>query len=156
MEFEKFIIRNKLWFIIVPIVLTILSVILHGQDKDKLNLESYFPDNLPSKVSSSIVEESFGNGEPLLLIFESDDILNSESLLRIKNITSNLKMKEYFDDVISLFDMKDIKGEDGAMIVDPLIIDIPQDKNETQILRSNIIKQLAYKNFILKISGILC
>jgi hypothetical protein len=113
------------------------------------NLESYFPDDLPSKVSSAIVEESFGNGEPLLLIYESDDILNSETLTRLNNITSDLKTKDYFDDVISLFDMKDIKGEDGTMTVDPLIIEIPQDKNETNTLRNNIINnELAFKNFI--------
>lgn len=149
MEFEKFILRNKLWFIIIPIILTIASVIFMIRIKINSNLESYFPDDLPSKVSSSIVEEHFGNGEPLLLIFESDDILNPESLTRIKNITSDLKMKDYFDDVISLFDMKDIKGEDGTMIVDPLISDIPRDKNEIETLRNNIINnELAFKNFV--------
>lgn len=149
MEFEKFILRNKLWFIIVPIILTIASVILITRIKINSNLESYFPDDLPSKVNSAFVGESFGDGEPLLIIVENDDILNASTLTRIKNITSDLNTVEFFDDVVSIFDMKNIRGENGMMIVDPLIDQIPENEKDRELLKKQIKEnELAYKTFI--------
>jgi len=62
MDFEKFIIRNKWWFIIGPIILTMVSVILLTRIKINSDLESYFPDDLNSKVNSRLIEETFGAG----------------------------------------------------------------------------------------------
>ncbi len=149
MKFEKFILRNKLWFIIVPLIITVISVILLTKIKINSNLESYFPNDLPSKMSSAIVEESFGNGEPLLLILECDDVLNPSTLLRIKNITSELSAIDIYDDVLSIFDMKNIRGEDGMMIVDPLIGEISEEQANRELLRESIrSNELAYKTFV--------
>ncbi len=149
MDYEKFIIRNKWWFIIGPIILTMVAVMLLTRIKINSNLESYFPDNLNSKVNSRLIEETFGAGEPLLLILENDDILNPQTLVRIENITNELSLMSIFDDVISLFNMKNIKGENGSMVVDPLISEIPQTLQEREELRETIRNnELAFKTFV--------
>lgn len=149
MEVEKFILRNKWWFIIIPIVITIVSLVLLTKLKINSDLESYFPDDLNSKINSRLIEESFGTGEPLLIIVENDDILNEQTLENISELTAYFNLTGNFDDVISLFDMKNIRGEDGMMMVDPLISSIPKTEQEREMLRESIRNnELTYKTFV--------
>ncbi|MBN1927507.1 MAG: MMPL family transporter [Prolixibacteraceae bacterium] len=149
MQQEKFIVRNRWWFIITPVVLTIISTILLSKVKINSDLETYFPETMKSKTSAAIIEESFGKAEPFLILFESDDILKQATLKRLKDIDNELNRMGYFDEVISLFSMKDIRGDDGMMIVDPQVEMIPDTKESTEKLRESIRgNELAYRTVI--------
>ena len=70
----------------------------------------------------------------MLIVLESDDILNKSSLERIEQLDRafrcSLPLKGF-----SLFGVQDIHSEEGVMLVDPLIDAIPQSPAETDILR---------------------
>lgn len=118
---SDFIIKFR-WFIIIGFVaLSVgLGLFIPSAETDP-NLENFIPDNIPSRVNTTKLEEIFGGSDMILLLFESEDILNRESLLRIKKISKKLKRTDGVEKVISLFDTKDIRGEGGMMYVDPAI-----------------------------------
>jgi hypothetical protein len=149
MRKEKFIIRNRWWFIITPLVLSVVAVVLLTKVKINSDLESYFPETMQSKENAQLVEETFGKTEPLMLVFETGDVLNPATLQRIKNLDNELGRMDLFDEVISLFSMKNIKGNDGMMIVDPLIDQMPETETEREKLRERVRgNELAYKTVV--------
>jgi predicted RND superfamily exporter protein len=83
------------------------------------DMKRFLPDDLPSRVSTEKIEELFGGTEMLMILFKTDDVLNEKTLLRVKNIAKKVNRVRGVDKVLSLFDMKDIRGEGGAMLVNP-------------------------------------
>jgi len=149
MKYEQFIVRHKWWFIIVPVVLTLLAAIPLVNTKINSDLEKYLPKNDPAIKNNLKIEELFGDPDPVMIIFKTDDVLNSKTLTRLKKVSKAFHHSKDFDEVISLFDMKDIKGEDGAMIVDPLVKRIPQNKQQENELRKKIMgNEFAYKTLV--------
>lgn len=149
MQRKNIIILHRWWFIAVPFILSIIAVVLLLQLKINSDLESYFPSTLPSKISAAKVEEVFGKGEPLMLVFETNDIINPKTLKRIQLLHTDLGHMKEFDEVISLFSMKNIRGIDGSMLVDPLINVIPATEQEIEKLKETIrTNELAYKTVV--------
>lgn len=142
----KNILRNRLWFIIVPFAIVVLAGVLLTQIKINSDLESYFPDNLPSKINAKKVEQHFGKKEPLLMVIEAPDILNKQTLQRIESISNALLVSENIDEVLSLFEARSISGSDGFMLVEPAVAFIPESENEKEQLRQQIANnELVYK-----------
>lgn len=149
MKVIKSILRKRLWFIIAPFVIVLLAGIFLTKIKINPNLESYFPDNLPSKINAQKVDGIFGKKEPLLMIIEAPDILNGKTLQRIESISNMLLSSENIDEVLSLFESRSISGSDGFMLVEPVVSVIPETEIEKEKLRKSIAKnELVYKTMI--------
>jgi len=146
MRYENFIIKYRWWFIIIPFIITLLAAIPLLKTKINPDLEKYLPENTPAMISKAKIDELFGNSDPVILIFETQDILNKETLIRIKKVSKSFNRAKEFDGVISLFDTKNIKGEYGAMIVDPVVKRIPKTEKQRELLREEIKQnELAYR-----------
>ncbi len=117
------------------------------------DLESYIYEKMPSRINTGKIEEIFGADEMVLILFEAEDILQKETLTRVKKVNKQLKELDGIGETLSLFDSKNIKGEDpdesggaGAMLVDPTIRRIPKTRDERETLREEIRQNgLVYK-----------
>ncbi len=148
-RFEQIVVKYRWWFIIIPVVLTLLAAIPLLNTKINANLEEYLPEDSPATTSYNKIKDLFGDPDPVILIFNTDDVLNPKTLKRVKNISKEFHRSKDFKDVISLFDIKDIKGEDGAMIVDPIVKRIPKTKAQEEALRKKIMNnQFVYKSIV--------
>ncbi len=146
MKKPLFIIRYRWWIIIITIISVIACVIPLSQIRINPDLETYMPDSMPSKQNNRLIGEVFGQEEPILIVFESKDVLNPSTLKRIENISSDFLRKPEFNRVFSLFQTKNIRSEEGSMVIDPVIKNIPENSQEREKLRSEIKKNdLAYK-----------
>lgn len=146
MSKEILIIKHK-WIIISLTMLIVISCIFPLL-KMTINpdLMSYLPDDIPSIVSNDKIEQVFGKSDPLLIVFETEDVLNDSTLRRIQALSKEFNRMKDFDMVMSLFDTKSIKGEDGAMIVNPVIKRIPKSESKREKLREEIkTNELVYK-----------
>lgn len=149
MQQGKFILRNRLWFIIVPFAFLLVAIGILTKIEINSDLNSYFPATMQSKINLRVIEESFGKKEPILLIFKTDDVLKTETLERIRAISHAFNRMQMVDEVFSLFDTKEIKGEDGFMLVHPIVAQIPSNDIEREMLRENIRNnELAYKTLV--------
>lgn len=146
MRFENFIIKYRKLIIIFSVVLTGLFAIPLFHTSINPDLRAYLPDDMPSQVNTDKIEELFGSTDPVLLVFESDDVLNPEILKRIKSLSKEFNKRKEFEYVLSLFDSKEIKGVNGAMLVDPAIKRIPKTDKQRKRLRKSIKNnELVYK-----------
>lgn len=97
-----------------------------------------FSKKMPSRVSTEKIEKIFGSNDMLFILFETQDVLNDSTLRRIENIGDELKETEGIKNVLSLFETKNIRGEEGAMIVDPAVMAIPENASEREALRKSL------------------
>ena len=127
------------WYIIIGFV-SLTAII--GTQIPKAEIEADMSESLPSDMCSKInndkIEEIFGGDDMLLLLFETDDVLNKETLLRVKNISKKIKRIKGVSKVMSLFDLKNIHGEGGAMIIDPAVKRIPKNTKQREKLREEL------------------
>lgn len=126
--------------LIIALTLIVLLACIYPITTININpdLESYLPESMASRANTIKIEEIFGESEPIIIIFETDDILNPNTLERIKNLSRDFNRMREFDRVYSLFDAKNIKGDYGFLNVEPLIRRIPTDADRTERLRKEI------------------
>lgn len=135
---ELFIIKYRGWIIALTIVVVLLSLFPLLKSKINSDLVSYLPDRMPAKINNDKIEKIFGIDDPLVIVFSTDDILNKETLTRLRDLSKDFNRMNEFSMVMSLFDAKEIRGEYGAMVVNPVIRRIPRSEIATEKLREQI------------------
>ena len=146
MKKGMFVIRYRWWIIITTVLLVVVSIIPLLQIRINPDLESYMPDSMPSKHNNRIISDIFGNDEMLLLVFEARDVLAPETLRRIREISEAFSGMPQFGRVYSIGQAKNIRSQDGNMVVDPVLGELPRTISEREGLRADIkANDLVYK-----------
>jgi hydrophobe/amphiphile efflux-3 (HAE3) family protein len=102
------------------------------------DLESYIYEGMPSRINTNLIEDIFGGDEMVMILFKTDDVLSQKTLSRVKKVNRQLKDIQGIDETLSLFDAKNIKGEQGAMVVDPAIRRLPKTAKGWATLREEL------------------
>jgi predicted RND superfamily exporter protein len=146
MTTHNFIVKNRRTIIIVSLLLVLICIIPLSNARINSDLLSYLPADLPEVVNKNKVEEYFGVQDPIILVFQTGDVLNDSTLARIKALSKAFNRMNDFDLVLSLFDTKNIKGEWGSMLVDPAVKRIPKTPEKREKLRKELMEnELAYQ-----------
>jgi hypothetical protein len=102
------------------------------------DMKAMLPPDLESRINTDRIDELFGGTDMLMVILKSEDVLDPQTLLRTKEISKQMKRVKGVDKVLSLFELKNIKGEEGAMIVEPAVKRIPKTEAQKELLRNEI------------------
>ena len=127
------------WVIIVGFIAVAAIFALQIPEAEiDADMKSQLPDDIESRINTDKIDELFGGTEMLMILIKTDDVLNSETLKRVKKISRGANRIKGVDKVMSLFELKSIKSEDGAMIVDPAVKRIPKtnEQRETSFFRA--------------------
>ena len=137
-EFAPKIVRFR-WLVIFGFLAVAL---IFGSQIPRSEIESdmkaMLPQDIESRLNTDKIDELFGGTEMLMIIVKTEDVLNPETLKRIEDISKQMKRIKGVDKVLSLFELKNIKGEEGAMIVEPAVERIPRTEEQREILRKEI------------------
>ncbi|MFC2164105.1 RND family transporter [Acidobacteriota bacterium] len=132
------IIRYRWIIIVVFIALTAVFARQIPKAQIESDMKTQLPQHWESRLNTDKIDEIFGGTEMMMVLFETDDVLDPETLKRVKNISKKMKRIKGVDKVWSLFELKNIKSEDGAMIVDPAVKRIPKTDEQKEALRKEI------------------
>jgi len=125
MRTGSFLVRYRWWIIAASIIVSGFFALQIFRAKINPDLETYIYEKMPSRINTAMIEEIFGGDEMVMILFESKDVLAKKTLERVKRIDRQLKNVPGINETHSLFNAKNIKSEEGAMIVDPTIVRIP-------------------------------
>ncbi len=146
MKDKKFIIKYRWHIVAVTLLLVGASIFPLLNIRVNPDLESYLHEDMPSRLNNLKINDVFGNEELLVLVFQAPDVLQESTLTRIQNISEAFSESPDFKRVFSLFQVKDIRSEEGSMVVNPVVEFIPQTAEERDALRESIrTNDLAYK-----------
>ncbi len=149
MNTNTFIAKYRVWLIIVPVLITVLMLLPLTKARINPDLMEYLPKDIEAKINVDKLEKTFGKFEPIVLIFESEDVLNEKTLRRVAELNDAFKYMAEVEDIMSIFETKNIRGEEGTMLVDPAIENIPTSESEREELRNELRSNpLAYKMFV--------
>jgi len=128
------------WIIIVAfIAVTALFARQVPKAKIESDMKTQLPEHWESRLNTDKIDEIFGGTDMMMVLLKTDDILEPVTLKRVKNISKQMKRIKGVDKVWSLFELKNIKTEEGAMIVDPAVKRIPKTDEQKEELRREII-----------------
>jgi uncharacterized protein len=138
MEKGNFIIRTRRWIILFTGLIVVSSLALLTRITINPDLESYLPASVEAKVSSDTISKYFGSDNMIILVFEAGDVLSTPTLQRLSTLSGAFNTMKEIENVISLFDAKDIKGVEGQMVVESVVKEIPGADEEREVLRDEI------------------
>ncbi len=146
---DKKIITYRWWIIVISILVTLgFSTLMFKIEVDP-DLKNYFPSSMTSVVNTDRIEEVFGNQDLVMIIFETDDILNRNTLKRLKVVEKEIGRIEGVKRTSSLFGSNRIFGEEGIMYVEPTVLRLPQNDLQKEKLRAQIKENsLVYKSLV--------
>ena len=137
---DKKIIKYRWWIIIISMVITLgFSTLLFKIEIDP-ELKNYFPKTMTSMVNTDRIEEVFGNQDLVMIIFETKDVLNQETLERVKIVEKEISRIEGIRRTSSIFGSNRIHGEEGVMYVEPTVLRIPKNERQKEELREVIME----------------
>ncbi len=135
---EKNIIKHRWWIIGISVAVTIgFSTLLFRIEIDP-DLKNYFPKSMNSMVNTDRIEEVFGNQDLIMILFETEDILEETTLKRVKAVEKEIRRIEGVRRTTSLFGSNRIHSEGGVMYVEPTILRIPRNELQKEELRKLI------------------
>jgi uncharacterized protein len=134
-----FIIKYRWVIISVSFALALGMGILIPSSETDPDIRNYIPGNMPSRVTNDSIEKEFGVQDMIIVLFKDSSVLTPVDLRQIKEIDRALSRVEGIGTVNSLYTARKIKGEEGMMIVDPLIRRIPETPEETEVLKQDIL-----------------
>lgn len=127
------------WFVIVLyLAVAAFFAVQIPQTEFDPDIKSMIPPGVESLVNYERIEELFGGTEFVMVGLQSETILSENTLRRIDDITWDLELVDGIDTVMSLTTVKDIRGDDGMMIVEPLVPWIPDSPEEIAALEERI------------------
>jgi predicted RND superfamily exporter protein len=94
------------------------------------------------------IKRIFGNDQLILIGIQSDNLLRSSELARVRDLTNELERIPGVKRVLSLTNVKDVRGDGDEVVVSPLV---PEEgsNSDLQMLRSRIRSNPFYvKNLI--------
>jgi len=139
METASNIIIKFRWPIIIAfIAITVIFAVQIPKAEMDPDMINQLPADMAARISTDRIEELFGGTNMVMILIKTDDVLNTETLKRVRALSKQMKRIAGVDQVLSLFELKHIRGEDGAMIVDPAVKRIPKTGEQTEILRKEI------------------
>lgn len=127
------------WLIIVGFI--IVTLFFAAQFPNLIidsNIKNQLPPDMTSRLNTDRIEELFGGTEMIMVLIETDDVLKEETLQRVKKLSKKIHRIRGVDKVMSLFDLKSIKSQQGAMLVNPVVKKIPRTEVQRDILRKEI------------------
>ena len=138
----------------LPLVISIVLLAIYSVSQfSKLTINPSFNEYIPSNVGNRAylkkLDSIFGGNEKIMLILTSEnDIINQNSFERMRGLSEDLQDLEGIEACLSLFDVIDIKLEDGITNMDPIVDEIPSDEKELDELKRNILNNSMGKRFV--------
>jgi hypothetical protein len=148
MKSGDFILKYRWLIIILSIVIPVIIGLQIFRAEIDPDLEQYIPSDMPSRINTQAIADIFGGDELLILIFETDDVLNPETLERIKSIRKELTRMDEVAQVMSIFDVKNLKNEGGMLVTESFLDIMPQSEEEIENLRNDLAENKMAKDVV--------
>ncbi len=138
MDIPHFIFRFRWPIVITSWIITIGFALAIPKIKIDPDVKALIPDDMITKINTDKIEQIFGGSDMIMLIMENDDILADSSLERLQGIEQNFSRLPQIERTLSLFNLKSIKGTDGALVVNQALTDIPHSAVEREAVRKEL------------------
>jgi predicted RND superfamily exporter protein len=143
--------------VITFMIMLLISVTIASQlpklKQDNSN-DVYFHKNDPDKIIYDSFREQFGSDEVTLIIVTPKNVFDSVFLNKLKEFHQTLENDvPYIKDIVSLINVRNIRGERDELVVEDLVESIPDTPGNMERLKERVMKSEFYRNYVISEDG---
>jgi predicted RND superfamily exporter protein len=153
-RFGSFIHDNPLKVLLVLVLLLAFPISHVPQIKMDTSTEGFMHDDDPVLLTYNAFREQFGRDERILLAIKSDDVFSLDFLTKLKNLHKEIESTvPYLDDVTSLYNVRNTRGEGDQLITDDLLEPFPTTQAQIDEIKKRALASHFYKDLLLSRDG---
>ena len=146
-SFGNFIANNPFKVIIFVLLLLIFPLSQVKNIKMDTSTEGFMHPDDPVLVNYEKFKEQFGRDERIGIAIVSNDIFSIKFLKKLKALHLELeKNLPYLDEVNSLYNARNTRGEKDQLIVEDLLENFPKNEKDLQKIKDLVVNSEFYRN----------
>ena len=134
------------------ITIALISIILSQIPKLTVDVstEGFMHKNDPALIDYNTFRNQFGRDELIMVAVSSPDIFNNDFLLKLKSLHDELSEDvPYIEDITSLINARNTRGEGNKLIVEDLLEDWPETDKDISIIKQRALDNPMYQNLLI-------
>ena len=143
-------------FKVIVLVLALLAAPLAHVPQIKMDTstEGFMHDEDPVLLEYNDFRAQFGRDERIVIAIKSDKIFTLPFLEKLKNIHEELEENvPYLDDITSLYNVRNTRGEGDKLITDDLLEPFPTTQTQVDTIKKQAMASHFYKDLLLSQDG---
>ena len=146
--------RHRLLTIFIILALNATLIIQLPKITIDTSTEGFLHKDDPALLAYNDFRDQFGRNEVIIIAIESKNVFDQQFLKKLKALHEQLEENvPYLDDINSLINARNTRGETDQLIVEDFFENWPQNEAELEILRKRAISNPLYKNLLLSENG---
>jgi len=143
------------WPIIFGMALLPLALAFQlPQVKVETSIEHFLDEGHPAQIAYDEFRDRYGRDEMILLGLQAPDVFDLHFLERLRSLHEAMEDEvPHLDEVTSLFNVRETRGEDDELIVGDLLEPWPETPEDRMAIRERALANPLYHNFILTPDG---
>ena len=111
--------------------------------------EGFLHANDPALIRYEKFKEQFGQDEKILVVVQAKNIFDLETLKKLQTLHTKLENGvPHLNDITSLINARNTRGESDRLIVEDLFENFPQNSEELEALKKIALNNAMYKNLL--------
>ena len=112
--------------------------------------EGFLHENDPALIQYENFKKQFGHDEMIMVVVKTKDIFTFSSLNKLKKLHTELEdTMPHLDDITSLINARNTRGEGDQLIVEDLLENWPQDEHALNEVKKTAVSSEMYENLLL-------
>ena len=152
--FAEVIYDHRLKAIILTLVITLALVSQLPKIAIDTSTEGFLHKNDPILLDYNNFRDQFGRDEVVIVAIKTPDVFDLVFLEKLRHIHEALESEvPYIDDITSLINARNTRGERDTLIVEDLLETWPEAEADLEELRSRVMHNEMYRNMLISESG---
>ena len=153
-RFGRFIFNNPFKVIVGVLLLLAIPISHVPQIKMDTSTEGFMHPEDPVLIEYNKFRAQFGRDERIVLAIKSDRIFSLKFLHTLKKLHEEIEEKvPYLNDVTSLYNVRNTRGEGDKLITDDLLEPFPQTQEDVKKIQKQAMASHFYKDLLLSRDG---
>ncbi len=150
----EFIHDNPIKVIIVVLLLLMFPISHIPQIKIDTSTEGFMHKDDPVLLNYNTFRAQFGRDEKIAVAIKSDNIFTIDFLNKLKALHEDIeKNVPYINDVTSLYNVRNTRGDGDLLITDDLLEPMPKNQKEVDNIKKRAMESHFYKDLLISKDG---
>jgi len=153
-HFARILYHNRIKTILI--MLTIIAVMVSQIPKITIDTstEGFLHENDPALLAYNSFRDQFGRDEFIIIAINPPNVFEQKFLKKIKTLHQDLEDNvPYIDDILSIFNARNTRGEADELIVEDLLENWPETEEDMAALKERVLTNRMYKNTLISEDG---
>ena len=153
-RFGSFIHDNPFKVLLVLLLLLAFPISHVPQIKMDTSTEGFMHDDDPVLLTYNNFREQFGRDERIVLAIKSENIFSIDFLTQLKSLHKEVETNvPYVEDVTSLYNVRNTRGDGDILITDDLLEPFPTTKEQVSEIKKRALESHFYKDLLINQEG---